>query len=87
MKENEKNDTLHALCYAVTIILTINLQGMPKICQIYAKYISKICSQISPKKCLISAQDTSQICPKYAQDMSNKCQRCQRCAIDIPKMC
>ena len=75
MKENAQNDTLHALCYTVTIILTTNLQGMPKICQRYAKYISKICSPISPKKCLISAQDTSQICPKHEQDLSNICQR------------
>ena len=49
-----KIDTLDALGDAITTILTTNLQNIRKICQIYAQdmpNISKICAQISPKKC------------------------------------
>ena len=43
-KKMQKNYTLDALYYAITTILTTNLQGMPKtkICQIYPKFVPKL---------------------------------------------
>ena len=64
MKENEKNDTLHALCYAVSIIFTSNLQGMPKICQIYIQNLFPDWSKEMPN-----------ICPRYISDMPKICTR------------
>ena len=72
-KKIQKNYTLDALYYAITTILTTNLQGMPKtkICQIYPKFVPKLVR--SNAQMLRYAQDMSNICQRYAQDVLKIC--------------